>query len=128
MSDEKFTKGSWSILPIEEDKEYIRIRGTVPGGRYKIANVSDMKNHHTDQDWCLSEREESMANAHLIASAPELYKALSEVISELSWLIDEVNDQRASRITSLDSDEPDYHDAETLHNIQQLLAKARGEL
>lgn len=35
----KHTKGPWQILPEECDKPYIRIRGTVLGRRYKIANV-----------------------------------------------------------------------------------------
>jgi len=72
----EFTKGEWSILPEEDDKEYIRIRGTVLGGRYKIANVIDLKDHHDDSEWCERERKESMANARLIAAAPELYSAL----------------------------------------------------
>ena len=127
MSETKFTKGEWAILPIENNREYIRIRGVVLGGRYKIANVSDLKNHHNDAEWCKIDRAESMANAHLIAAAPEMYAQLESVIGELFMLINEVNDQRASRINSQTETEPDYHDMETLHNIQILLAKARGE-
>lgn len=33
------TDGYWTDLPEEVDKDYIRIRGTNLGGRYKIANV-----------------------------------------------------------------------------------------
>ena len=57
----------------------------------------------------------------------EMYKMLETCLSEMHGLIDEVNDQRASRITSTTESEPDYHDQETLHLIQLLLAKARGE-
>lgn len=54
----KFTKGKWVVLPLEEDKEYIRIRGSVLGGRYKIADVIDLKFHHQpDKQWCMRERE-----------------------------------------------------------------------
>ena len=39
MSEARFTKGPWRTLPEEVDKSYVRVRGTVLGGRYKIANV-----------------------------------------------------------------------------------------
>lgn len=74
--------------------------------------------------WNCKERE---ANAHLIAAAPEMYEMLEIASRELLTLIDEVNDQRASQITSATETEPDYLDAETVHLIQLLLAKARGE-
>ena len=79
MSETKFTKGEWAILPIENDREYIRIRGVVLGGRYKIANVLDLKNHHNDAEWCKIDRAVSMANAHLIAAAPKMYKFLDDL-------------------------------------------------
>jgi hypothetical protein len=127
MSEAKFTKGEWVTLPIEDDKEYIRIRGTLPGSKYKIANVVDLKAHHSSADWCKLDRAESMANARLIVAAPKMYEMLKSVASELCMLIDEVNDQRASRITSQTESEPDYHDMQTLHEIQQLLKEARGK-
>ena len=78
---EKFTKGEWRIMPLEGDKEYIRIRGSVLGGRFKVANVSDLHEHHDpERGWCKIEREESMANAHLIAAAPEMYAMLKEIL------------------------------------------------
>ena len=82
MSETKFTKGEWAILPIENNREYIRIRGVVLGGRYKIANVSDLKNHHNDAEWCKIDRAESMANANLIAAAPDMYKLLIRIQQE----------------------------------------------
>ena len=72
-------------------------------------------------------KEEDRANAHLISCAPEMYDLLESVKRELFALIDEVNDQRASNITSATETEPDYHDQETVHLIDKLLAKARGE-
>jgi len=64
----KHTPGPWQSLPEECDKPYIRIRGTVFGGRYKIANVI------TPSYEGVHEREavETRANARLIAAAPEL--------------------------------------------------------
>lgn len=79
MSEAKFTKGEWGILPIEDDKECIRIRGTVLGGRYKIANVTDLKHHHDDSGWCKSERLESKANARLIIASPKMYEELCDL-------------------------------------------------
>lgn len=106
MSETKFTKGEWVALPIEDDKEYIRIRGAALGGRYKIANVTDLKLHHDGKGWCLRESIESIANAHLIAAAPEMYSELQSILSSPYTEIDE----------------------EGLNRIEKLLAKARGEL
>ena len=69
----------------------------------------------------------SRQRAHLIATAPEMYEMLESAKNEIYQLIDEVNDQRASKITSTTENEPDYHDQETVYLIDQLLAKARGE-
>ena len=70
------TPGPWTLLPEEADKDYLRIRGTRLGGRYKVANV-----HHIRYEGVhavVRERDdaESMANALLIAAAPELLEAL----------------------------------------------------
>ncbi|AHK11843.1 hypothetical protein S349_53 [Shewanella sp. phage 3/49] len=102
---EKFTKGPWNIMPIEHDKEYVRIRGGSLGSRFKICNVIDLKVHHDESKWCQYERFESMSNAHLIAAAPEMYSAL-RLISDLS-------------ILSEDNGLSDL--------VDDLLAKARGE-
>lgn len=109
----KFTKGEWDILPIEEDKEYIRIRGTVLGGRYKIANITDLKHHHDGSDWCESERLESKANAHLMAAAPDMYEML-EIITHTC--------------RSMASKTPFKFEFKALQaGIEQVLSKARGE-
>lgn len=72
----KFTKGPWQVLPEEADKDYIRIRGTVWGGRHKVANVPTPVYEGVPQ----RELEETRANAALIAAAPELLAALEAVI------------------------------------------------
>jgi hypothetical protein len=71
----KHTPGPWRILPEEDDKEYIRIRGTVWGGFYKITNVPKPQDtgHLTLNAQNLAE---VRANAALIAAAPELLEAL----------------------------------------------------
>ena len=73
------TPGPWTLLPEEADKDYLRIRGTRLGGRYKVANV-----HHIRYEGVhavVRERDdaESMANARLIAAAPELLEAAIEL-------------------------------------------------
>lgn len=65
----KHTKGPWIVLPKEPGVPYLRIRGTVLGGRYKVANVHVMSWHWRDEA-------ESEANACLISAAPELLDAL----------------------------------------------------
>tara|TARA_B100000768_G_C11268681_1_gene372336 strand:- start:42 stop:377 length:336 start_codon:yes stop_codon:yes gene_type:complete len=107
MSDAKFTKGEWAILPAEEDKEYLRIRGTALGRRYKIANVIDLKAHHNGMIWCERERAESAANANLIKTAPEMYAELEDLEAWLKY-----ND-----------DYRRWH-----KRVKDLLVKARGEL
>lgn len=66
------TPGPWRVLPEEADRPYIRIRGTVLGGRYKVANVPTPVYDGVAE----REVEETRANAHLIAAAPELLDAL----------------------------------------------------
>lgn len=78
MKDEfKGTIGQWQVLPEEVDKPYIRIRGTIIGHRYKVANVLTpaYENVHA------REANEARANAKLIAAAPELLEALQGVMS-----------------------------------------------
>lgn len=72
----KHTKGPWQILPEEADKDYIRIRGTLLGGRYKVANVPTP----TYEGVHPREIDETRANAKLIAAAPELLEALERVL------------------------------------------------
>lgn len=69
--------------------------------------------------------DEEKANRYEQSKA--MYEMLESVSRELYMLIDEVNDQRASHIHSQTETPPDYHDMQTIHEIQVLLAKARGE-
>lgn len=62
------TPGPWTTLPEECDKPYIRVRGTVLGGRFKIANVLTPVYEGVHQ----READETRANARLIAAAPDL--------------------------------------------------------
>lgn len=71
----KHTAGPWSVLPEEVDRPYIRVRGTQPGGRYKIANVpTPVYDGVLDR-----EADETRANARLIAAAPYLLNVVCEM-------------------------------------------------
>lgn len=59
--------------------------------------------------------------------ADEMYAMLETALSEMHSLIDEVNDQRLGHVNQFMESQPDLHDGQTLHEIQMLLAKARGE-
>lgn len=63
-------------MPEEYNRDYIRIRGTVLGGRYKIANVCGT----LGEDGQLAE--ECRANARLIAASPDLFEALAGILEE----------------------------------------------
>lgn len=77
----KHTPGPWTVLPEEADKDYLRIRGTRLGGRYKVANVHMPRlweSHYVLRDRANAE---SGSNARLIAAAPELLEALQFVMT-----------------------------------------------
>lgn len=78
------TQGPWSCLPEEIGKDYIRIRGTRLGGRYKVANVqaSIYKGVHEHEIL------ETRANARLIAAAPDLLAALKDLADDISERFD----------------------------------------
>jgi hypothetical protein len=112
MSETKFTKGEWYTSHCKGDhKRYVMCSGK------QIATVAFN-----------SGKTNLKANANLIAAAPEMYAILETVLSEMYGLIDEVNDQRMSRMHPQIQTPPDLHDDQTLHKIQMLLAKARGEV
>jgi hypothetical protein len=76
MSDKgQHTPGPWQVLPEEDDRQYLRIRGTEPGQLWKIANV-----HHDPQAYRPSSADETRANASLIACAPDLLALVEEAI------------------------------------------------
>jgi len=89
-----YTKGPWAVLPEESDKPYIRIRGTLLGRRFKVANVCA-------PEWDI---DESRANARLIAAAPELAEALKEArpcVEEIAEQVDCTAPHKAASIYAL---------------------------
>jgi len=77
---QKASPGPWDALPEEVGKAYIRIRGTVLGARYKIANVICP----TYDGLPDREIEETRNNADLIAHAPD----------DIRYLLDELKKAR----------------------------------
>lgn len=80
MNGTKYTPGPWVILPEECDRDYLRIRGSILGSRYKIANVLTPVYDGVHK----REAEETRANARLIAAAPVLLDALRKAQMALS--------------------------------------------
>ncbi len=70
------TPGPWEVLPEEVDREYIRVRGTNLGGRFKIANVINGAPGFGAN--------ETRANARLIAAAPGMLDALIQMARHLA--------------------------------------------
>lgn len=99
MSEPKFSKGPWAMLPEECDKPYIRVRETILGGRYKIYNVVTPVHEGVHA----REAIETRANAALITAAPEMYYLLAELL------------------------EKECAGTPTAITINALLAKARGD-
>lgn len=116
MSDTKFTKGPWYV-PDPDENTPLQIVSS--GAKRGVTTMFDFEDIEYPED---------IANAHLMAAAPEMYEMLESALDEMNMLINEVNSQRTSKITSLTESEPDYHDGQTLYEIHQLLTKARGEL
>lgn len=98
----KHTPGPWSCCQEEHGVPYLRVRGTVIGERYKIANV--LLDPYCDSP-CASE--EAKANARLIAAAPELLEVAQEVLAD---------------------DMLQYLPAEYVAKVRAAIAKATGEV
>lgn len=81
MSEFKHTPGPWQTLPEECDKPYFRIRGTMLGCRYKIANVLTPVYEGVHA----REAIETRANARIIAAAPELLEALMIAVEYIEY-------------------------------------------
>lgn len=86
----KYTPQPWIILPEEVDKDYIRVRGTQMGSRYKIANVITPAYPGVHE----REAEETRANARLIAAAPELFEMLLKTVKVLERVGNDTLDGR----------------------------------
>ncbi len=109
----KFTKGEWY--------QYANSKGLGVG----VSGMGICELEYSDS--IIISKSENEANAHLIAAAPDMYRVIDELSSELYTLILEVNLHRSRVINSQTETEPDYWDAQSVHEAELLLAKARGE-
>lgn len=94
MTDTKFRKGQWFV------DSYLNIDNSI-----RVVEGNVMISFHPD-----AFDEESKANAHLIASAPAMYKLLESISLEASSFVD-----RGGKATTW------------LRDAESLLSKARGE-
>ena len=95
MSKTKFTKGEWNVFIDEYESVEVRC------GHRMVAAYTQI------------------ANAHLIAQSPNLYKALEDTTEELAKLIEMYNEEVGDPFR--------FADGQTCHENAILLAKARGE-
>jgi len=105
MSDTKWTPGPW----VYEPTDYPGLEDTVAGqmGRVMQADHGD----YTICQLCDFSEDEILANAHLIAAAPEIYEALQDTRETIQALINEGYNGYVSQRDRID----------------RALAKARGE-
>lgn len=80
-----FALEEWEVQPLEADKHYIRIRGTFPGKRFKIANVLIPEYKYPTPEIERREIQESIANANLIANSGKLLAALECLLDEMGF-------------------------------------------
>ena len=79
----KHTPEPWELLDAEADKEYLRIRGTVLGGRYKIANVLWPNYSESARD---REAAETLANAERIIDCVNACAGMADPAAEIAEL------------------------------------------
>lgn len=79
----KHTPEPWGLLESEDDKEYLRIRGTVLGGRYKIANVLWPNYSESARE---REAAETLANAERIIDCVNACTGMADPAAEIAEL------------------------------------------
>lgn len=105
----KFTKGPWELGEATSKHPYcIDAHCNNDGLRFELCEV-------LGADYEFEACEQSKANAHLIAAAPEMYEMLERLKKECQMFYDEFGEPS----------NPDYEAA--FVEINALLAKARGE-
>lgn len=101
MRNEKFTSGKWEAV--------------IYSGNHRLDVWSG--DDRIYQNTSITDLEEEVANAHLIAAAPDMYREIESEIQEL---------KDAMKHYPVDSN--DYeHANDLIDHKEKLLAKARGE-
>jgi len=100
MREAMFTKGPWMKSGVRSTSPTYKGHGVGPDSDWVVIVPYNDKDHS-----------ECLANAHLIAAAPELYEALTQLIDDLS-----------------NTDEEGlFEHSETVIRCRLALSKARGE-
>ena len=107
MSNEKWTPGPWKVT--HEAGDFYENVGVSMDSHQK--NPNHFRTAHLWHSECEDDCEETVANARLIAAAPELYESLDKLLHQLS-----IND-----------DEGLFEHADMVIDARAVLAKARGE-
>lgn len=79
----KHTAEPWEVLEAEDDKNYLRIRGTVWGARYKIANVVWPRHSTSAQKL---EEKETLANATRIVECVNACVGMADPSEDIATL------------------------------------------
>lgn len=111
MTKEKFTEAPWEA---SDTDEFGDINITRKGGVLAIAAVVNGEFKRMGGEF-----DEHLANAHLIAAAPCMYKKLESLISILT--------EAARAYRHLQKDNKSTEALDFRKEIEELLAKARGE-
>lgn len=101
----KYSSGPWKAKVGDKDRRAMSMITKANDPAFTIAHVV-CEAHHVEQ------REEDIANAHLIAAAPELLDALLSILGT----------------TELNVDEMEYSTLSAIENAREIIAKATGEL
>ena len=110
MTETRWTKGPWTVSDGEHEAGVVTGRtvhfGVDRGPSFDIFDAGDSPHETVDDEW--------MANAHLIAAAPDLYEALERVLLDIDFMVEDgtITDVREDIIYT---------------NARAALAKARGE-
>jgi len=106
MSEEKFTKGPWMKSGVRSTSPTYKGHGVGPDSDWIVIVPYNDKDHS-----------ECLANAHLIAAAPELYEACTPLAQILERAVEEGADNLTLMITR-----------EMAERILLARSKARGEI
>lgn len=118
MSD--FTKGPWSVNRHQHIDDELWL--TVLAGAWDItSNSASMPGVVADAKYSAMSDKENLANAHLIAAAPEMYEALLKAREFIT---------NGVELGYIKLPDPDGLDSalKTLPLIQTVIVKARGEI
>ena len=113
MSETKFTEGPWKV--------------EFTGPHWNNKELRNIEIQYGEQGECVCDTVYKESDANLIAAAPEMYEMLEEAKSEITHLIDKINEDLMGHVNCQTITPPDLYDMETCYRIQVLLAKARGE-